>query len=202
MPPSVVVIHRSSSGSVLWCVKDFSVDCYDELINLPLIEKPEFRAYGRLCRQARDVGFFSIDRKVTGYRYSGQEIRSNSMYDYPFLISILEYVNNYLKTQFNAILVNRYNDGSKYISAHSDDEKELDPSNSVVASLSFGATRKFRIRDRATKEKIDYDHNSGELLMMQGINFQKEFTHEIPKQLKVKQPRISLTFRKHILHSI
>ena len=46
------------------------------------------------------------------------------------------------------------------------------------------------------KLKLDVLTNSYELLHMGG-DFQKEFTHEIPIEKKVKEPRISFTFRYH-----
>jgi alkylated DNA repair dioxygenase AlkB len=51
-------------------------------------------------------------------------------------------------TNYNGILVNKYKSGEDYISKHSDDEKNLDDSG--VISISYGATRKFRIRDKKT----------------------------------------------------
>ena len=57
--------------------------------------------------------------------------------------------------------------------------------------------RKFRIRNKDTKEIVlDFDHNPCTLLVMQG-EFQREFTHEIPIQKRVKDERISITFRHH-----
>jgi len=59
--------------------------------------------------------------------------------------------------------------------------------------------RKFRIRDKSTKKIVlDYDHQPGTLLVMSG-EFQKQFTHEIPIQKKIKDERISITFRHHIV---
>jgi len=109
----------------------------------------------------------------------------------------LRRVNRALQTEFNAILINRYRDGSQCIGAHSDDLRDLDPDH-PIASVSLGATRTFRIRNKGTKAIVlDYPHQSGTLLSMAG-QFQARFTHEIPKQLKIHDARISLTFRRHI----
>ena len=63
--------------------------------------------------------------------------------------------------------------------------------------MSFGAVRKFRIRDKFTKKIIlDLPTQSNYIIQMAG-NFQKEFTHEIPVEKKVKGARYSLTFRNH-----
>jgi len=64
--------------------------------------------------------------------------------------------------------------------------------------LRYGAVRKFRIRNKETgKIVLDHDHEPYSLIVMDG-DFQKEFTHEIPQQKKIKDGRVSLTFRYHI----
>lgn len=153
--------------------------------------RPEIVVYGRICNMARDVGFFS--NTVKSYTYSKQ-----SMYAQPLTINLAQLlfeVNQLLNIEFNAILINRYNNGENYIGAHSDDEKELD--NSGVATISYGEQRNLRIRSKETKE-ILYDEEMihGGIYYMGG-NFQSLYTHEIPKQIRRKNPRISFTFRKH-----
>ena len=96
---------------------------------------------------------------------------------------------------FNGILVNRYKSGEDYIGAHSDDERGLTAVGVLI--ISYGAVRKFRIRNKTTKKKeLDVLLQSGEIIQMVG-NFQKEFTHEIPLEKKVTTERYSFTFRKH-----
>ena len=109
---------------------------------------------------------------------------------------ILDTINKIFNDKFNGVLVNCYHTGDDYIGSHSDDEKSL--GDSGVVSLSLGATRKFRIRDKVTKKIIlDFPISHGCVIHMNG-GFQKEFTHEIPKEKKVKNSRLSLTFRYHI----
>jgi len=180
----------------------------NSLETIPLNHKPEICIYGKICHQQRNVGFYS-DGKV-GYKYSGQTTNIFPLSPQPELVSILNKVNKELELDFNGILINEYVDGSNTISAHSDDEKDLATLDkvidhgdyklwgSVVASLAYGAVRKFRIRDKNTKKVIlDFKHLPGGLLLMVG-DFQKEFTHEIPKESTIKEGRFSLTFRKHI----
>jgi alkylated DNA repair dioxygenase AlkB len=110
---------------------------------------------------------------------------------------LLLIVNTLIGTEFNGILVNKYMDGNDYISAHSDDETGLDSVG--VVSISYGAERLFRIRDKETK-KIVYDEITTHCsILHMGSNFQKLYTHEIPIQKKIKDSRISFTFRKHIV---
>ena len=63
---------------------------------------------------------------------------------------LLDYINKKFNSDFNGILVNKYLKGTDYIGRHSDDETGL--SNVGVLAISFGAVRKFRIRDKETKK--------------------------------------------------
>ncbi len=91
--------------------------------------------------------------------------------------------------------MNKYINGNDYIGAHSDDETSLDKCS--VVCISYGAVRKFRIKDKKTKKTvIDIPTISNNILHMGG-DFQKEFTHEIPIEKKIKEVRYSFTFRKH-----
>ena len=110
---------------------------------------------------------------------------------------LLDLINNFFSCDFNGILVNKYKDGSDYVGLHTDDEDNLEDIG--IVALSIGAERKFRIRDINNGKKIlDVPTKSYHLLQMGG-NFQKEFTHEIPVEKKVKDIRFSFTFRKHKL---
>lgn len=104
-------------------------------------------------------------------------------------------VNDIFGSQFNAILVNRYRDGNDCVLEHSDSEAHVDVTHGVVA-LSYGATRKFRVRDLQTNTFTDYPATHGQLLQMAGP-FQRYYKHAIPPEKKIREPRISFTFRVH-----
>lgn len=169
---------------------DLIKECVNDVIE-KLIEKPKIYVYGKEATQHRSIGFFS-DVSI-GYHYSGQLAKSQLLTDN--LKLLLDEINIMFETDFNGILVNKYGDGTDYIGAHSDDEKGL--SNIGVVSVSYGAVRKFRIRDKKTKKIVmDIPMKSGEVMHMGG-EFQREFTHEIPIEKKIKEIRYSFTFRKH-----
>ncbi len=166
----------------------------NQLNQLPL-SKHTVTVWDKDYLTPRDVGFFSD--VSAGYKYSGNTIPAKKLSDYPVLVEILGKVNEFTKSDFNAILVNRYANGDDYIGAHSDDEKSLG-TNGVV-TISIGQERIFRIRDKKTKQIVsDIVVQDGDLYWMCG-EFQKHFTHEIPKQKSAKGIRISLTFRKHLV---
>ena len=58
----------------------------------------------------------------------------------------MKLINTQFGTNYNGILINKYIDGNDYIGAHGDDEKNLDAGD--VIAISYGAVRKFRIRDK------------------------------------------------------
>jgi alkylated DNA repair dioxygenase AlkB len=94
---------------------------------------------------------------------------------------------------FDFCLVNYYRNGLDKVSWHKDKESMMDCSN--IVSLSFGAARKFQIRDYKTKAKVwEKELESGSMLWMKP-GFQEVYQHQVPIQSKVKEPRINLTFR-------
>jgi alkylated DNA repair dioxygenase AlkB len=95
---------------------------------------------------------------------------------------------------FNCVLLNFYRDGSDKMGWHSDDEKELGP-NPSIASVSFGATRRFDFKHKTeANTKFSIHLESGSLLLMQG-DMQHHWLHQIPAQKRIQEPRINLTFR-------
>ena len=98
------------------------------------------------------------------------------------------------KNFFNGVLCNLYQDGDTHISYHTDDEKSLDKTAPIV-SLCLGATRKFYLKDIETGVVTKLTHKNGEIITM-FPPCQTKYKHSIPKEKKVKDVRISLTFRK------
>lgn len=95
------------------------------------------------------------------------------------------------------ILVNWYSNGHDYIGSHADDENQLVP-GAAIASVSFGATRKFRIRGLDKKILKDQELKNGDVLFMCGA-FQQECKHEIVKVAGARGERvgrrINVTYR-------
>lgn len=109
------------------------------------------------------------------------------------ILSIKGKIETVAKTAFNSVLLNLYRDGNDSISWHTDAEKELG-TNPVIASVNYGATRKFQLRHIKTKEKLEIELTHGSLLIMQG-ELQHFWQHQVPKTSKVVGERINLTFR-------
>jgi len=78
---------------------------------------------------------------------------------------------------------------------HSDDET-LYGKNTTIGSVSLGSARDFLLRRNADhQDKLTFKLCKGDILIMQGST-QSFWMHCVPKRLRVKEPRINLTFRK------
>ncbi len=95
--------------------------------------------------------------------------------------------------RFNSVLCNYYRSGAEHMSWHSDNEAELGP-DPIIASVSFGAARRFCLRHKSLPEKHELLLTHGSLLIM-GSGTQRHWQHALPKAASVSQPRINLTFR-------
>src|ERR671910_392163 len=76
---------------------------------------------------------------------------------------------------------------------HGDSEKSLG-TNNTIASLSFGAERKFLFKHKQTKQTVSLVLEHGSLLIMRDAT-QANWLHSLPKSKDVTRPRINLTFR-------
>lgn len=112
------------------------------------------------------------------------------------LLTLKTLIEKHCQGQFNSVLANLYRHGQDSNGWHSDDERELGR-QPVIASLSLGATRRFRLRHKFQKELpvIDLDLTPGSLLCMSGRS-QSHWQHTLPKTARDIGPRINLTFRK------
>lgn len=125
------------------------------------------------------------------YSYSGTHLTPSAWT--PLLVEIKNSAEKFAGTTFNSVLANLYRDGEDSISWHSDNEPELGQ-QPVIASVTFGATRRFDMRHRATREKVSIPLTSGSVLVMSGES-QACWQHQIAKTKKPTGPRINLTFR-------
>lgn len=145
------------------------------------------------------VGLRPSPRKVSWhadegypYRYSGVTHAPSEWT--PSLSEVRDRLEQRLGVRFNGVLGNLYASERDSVGAHSDDEPEIDPV-APIASVSFGATRKFIVRHQTSKSRHVLALEHGSLLVMAGAT-QRVSQHEIPKMKTPCGPRINLTFRK------
>lgn len=111
----------------------------------------------------------------------------------PTLAQLRERVSAAAGVRFNSVLANRYRDGRDAMGWHADDEPELGP-DPVIASLSFGTTRRFAMKHRMSGERRNLDLTPGSLLVMAGTT-QRHWVHALPRTARPVGERINLTFR-------
>lgn len=129
------------------------------------------------------------------YTYSGLTLQPKKWNK--GLLFIKEQIEKIANADFNSVLMNWYRDGNDYINWHTDAEKELGI-NPVISSVNFGAKRRFLIRRKDDHTiKLEFPLKHGSLLIMKG-ELQHYWQHSVPKEKKIKENRINLTFRKII----
>ena len=129
----------------------------------------------------------------TSYTFSGMTVKSKPWI--PIISKIKQRVEYILDLEFNFCLVNYYENGNYHIGYHSDDEADLKKGYPIV-SLSFGQERKFYFKSNDPDvDVVKMNLNSGCLLVMMNPT-NTYYKHSVPKEPKVKKPRINLTFRK------
>lgn len=152
-------------------------------------KQEEMIIYGKSLKFPRLTSWYGDNDKP--YSFSGISLKPN-----PWTTDLLEIkskIETKCNTIFNSVLLNRYRNGQDSISWHTDAEKELGI-NPVIASVNFGATRKFQLRHIKTKEKIEIELTHGSILIMQG-ELQHFWQHQVPKTNIPIGERINLTFR-------
>ena len=152
-------------------------------------QQPEITVYGKRHVIPR-LQCFIADENVN-YAYSGSKLIVEPWPD--VLDAMRKRLTAQLQIPFNALLVNLYRDGQDCMGWHSDDEPELGK-QPTIASISLGAERVFKIKHKHTNEQQSIVLQSGSCLVMNGTS-QRDYLHSLPKQQKLKHPRINLTFR-------
>jgi len=128
-----------------------------------------------------------------GYAYTYSNTTKNALAWTKELLELKKIVEEITDTTFNSCLLNLYHNGNEGMAWHSDDEKSLGR-NTVIASLSFGAERKFSLKHKQTKQTVSVLLASGSLLLMKGAT-QSNWLHSLPKTKKITRSRVNLTFR-------
>ena len=94
---------------------------------------------------------------------------------------------------YNSCLLNLYHNGDEGMAWHSDGEKDL-KKNGAIASMSFGAARKFSFKHKQSKINVSVILAHGSLLVMKDET-QTNWLHRLPPTKLITKPRINLTFR-------
>lgn len=180
-------------GSVYYYGKILSRDKADYYLNqlLQNIEWEHDQAiiFGKKIITKRKVAWYG--QRAFEYTYS-----NTTKYALEWTQELLELkkmVEQQSQETYNSCLLNLYHSGQEGMAWHSDGEKDL-KKDGAIASLSFGAERKFALKHKQTKEKVELFLEHGSLLIMKGTT-QTHWLHRLPPTTKVGSLRINLTFR-------
>lgn len=181
-------------GELYWIKQFYSPSEADRLFTLFLSklvwQEETIFIFGKWVKVPRLMCWYG-DRDAC-YRYSG--VTHQPLPWSAELLTIKKHIEQYSFHPFNSVLANLYRNGQDSMGCHADDEKELGP-NPVIASLSLGDRRLFKLHHKKRKTTLDIDLEHGDLLIMAGA-LQHHWVHSISKTKQLKTPRINLTFRK------
>ena len=162
---------------------------YDVLLKKVAWKPDQAIIFGKHLETKRKVAWYGD--KQFEYSYSG--IQKVAMPWIEELLELKEMVESISGESYNSCLLNLYHDGSEGMAWHSDGEKDL-KKNGAIASLTFGAERKFSFKHKQSKERIDMLLENGSLLVMKDTT-QSHWMHRLPPTKQLHGPRINLTFR-------
>lgn len=162
---------------------------YEKLLEDINWENDKAIIFGKLIITKRKVAWYGD--KPFNYTYS--KTTKSALPWTKELLELKEMIEQKTGETFNSCLLNLYHTGEEGMSWHSDGEKDL-KENGAIASLSFGAERKFLFKHKVSKQNVSVQLEKGSLLVMKGAT-QTHWLHRLPPTKKVKTPRINLTFR-------
>ncbi|TVZ46497.1 alpha-ketoglutarate-dependent dioxygenase AlkB family protein [Olleya sp. Hel_I_94] len=164
---------------------------YKSLLENTPWEQEQIVIHGKLIDYPRLTAWFGDVEKDITYA----ETKSKMHLWNNDLLLIKNRIEKEVDIKFTRCLLNYYRDGKDSVDWHQDYKGEQ-RKNSVIASITFGATRPFQLKHVSRKDlnRVDIPLAHGSLLLMQAAT-QQYWKHKIPKTKKPIQPRVNLTFR-------
>jgi alkylated DNA repair dioxygenase AlkB len=162
---------------------------YNELMSNIAWENDQAIIFGKRIITKRKVAWYG-DKP---FQYTYSKITKQALSWTPALKEIKDIAEKESGESYNSCLLNLYHTGEEGMAWHSDGEKDL-KKNGAIASLSFGAERKFAFKHKKTAEVVNVLLEHGSLLVMKGET-QTHWLHRLPPTTKINSPRINLTFR-------
>jgi alkylated DNA repair dioxygenase AlkB len=182
--------------------KDGTVNYYGKILNQQkadyylktLLDTIEWRndeaiIFGKRIITKRKVAWYG-DRS---YEYTYSNTTKSALPWTKELLELKLLIEQHTGETFNSCLLNLYHNGEEGMAWHSDAEKDL-KKNGAIASLSFGAERKFAFKHKESKETISLVLGHASLLIMKGLT-QSHWLHRLPPTKLISRPRVNLTFR-------
>ena len=163
---------------------------FEALLNSIEWKNDEIILFGKKIITKRKVAWYGDN----GIEYTYSNSTKKALIWTKELLEIKSLIEERTGSTFNSCLLNLYHSGEEGMGWHSDDEKELEK-NGTVASVSFGAERKFSFKHKMDKLSFSVLLENGSLLVMKD-EIQSFWLHKLAPTKLVKTARINLTFRK------
>lgn len=179
------ILYDSQDQQLIYLPNFFQKELFDECVSSIAWQQNRIRVFGKWHDEPRLTCWYGLP-----YTYSGIKWPQREMID--ALKEVCASLQTLCNFPFNSVLANYYRDGKDSMGWHRDNEPEMDPS--IIASVSLGGARIFKMKNRRTNQRIDVLLESGSVLLM--VNMQDEWLHSIPKSGAKNEPRINLTFRR------
>ena len=174
-------------GKVMPCL---AADQYfEQLLHHIAWEYDQAFIYGKLLTTKRKTAWYGDH----AFEYTYSNIHKYALPWTAELLELKQWVEQLTGERFNSCLLNLYPTGAEGMAWHSDGETDL-KKHGAIASLSFGAERKFAFKHKHSKEKVEFFLEHGSLLVMKDQT-QSHWLHRLPPTQKVMTARINLTFR-------
>jgi alkylated DNA repair dioxygenase AlkB len=170
-------------------VKESADHFYNTLLETIDWKNDEAIIFGKRIITKRKVAWYG-DKP---FEYSYSNTTKQALTWTTELLELKAMVEQRTNETYNSCLLNLYHNGSEGMAWHSDGEKDL-KKNGAIASLSFGAERKFAFKHKKSKETVTFILEHSSLLVMKDIT-QTHWLHRLPPTKKLFGPRINLTFR-------
>lgn len=161
---------------------------YNKLLTQTRWREYEMPMYDKVVKAPRMISWYE-DKDNIGVDPSTPELTDD-------LNTIRERVEAQVKLKFNAVLLNLYRNGKDGVAWHSD-KTNKSGNDPVIASVTFGDTRMFRLRHKTNKDihQVEIPLHHGSLLLIAGTT-NTHWEHQVPKTARPVLPRINLTFRQ------
>lgn len=170
--------------------KSKSLKLYNKLLGKTPWEHGIYKMFGKDVKTPRLLWAMKDDGFDIGQSYTitGSSIWSKEME------KLKTKVEKIIKKKIKYAQINYYRNGNDYIGWHTDSEVV---EGDLIASISLGAARKFQFRsiDKNKKEKYQINLTNGSIVIFDYSAAKKDWKHRIPKEPKIEEGRINITFR-------
>ena len=163
----------------------------DELVAvLPLRQRTGVRMYDRIVSEPRLSAWWHEGERSEPDHRDQHHGRPEPL---PMLRDMRLTLAEHYGEPFDSIGFNLYRDGHDSVAWHSDRHAKV-VTNPIVAIVSLGARRPFRMRPKGGGRSCVWELGDGDLFVMGGAS-QHDWEHTVPKVRVTRGPRMSISFR-------